>query len=127
MARRPSPWWSSWNITIVFLSRTKKEGAPWLGRSVTSGSARQIFRTRSSACFAPFTLLSSARRRRVVYFRHDSKALLGARGLCRRRAVRRRAHPHHRAGGRDRARGARLAVRQQLARRAVGRRVPGHV
>ena len=28
--RMPSPWWSSWNITNVFLSRTKKVGAPWL-------------------------------------------------------------------------------------------------
>jgi hypothetical protein len=28
------------------LSRTKKVGAPWLARSFTSGSARQIARTR---------------------------------------------------------------------------------
>ncbi len=41
----PSPWWSSWNITNVFLSRTKNVGAPWLGRSVTSGRARQAART----------------------------------------------------------------------------------
>ena len=27
-ASRPSPWWSSMNITKVFFSRTKNDGAP---------------------------------------------------------------------------------------------------
>src|SRR3954454_2851102 len=49
MASRPSPWWSSWNITNVFLPRTNQVGEPCDGRSVTSGSARQSSRTRSSS------------------------------------------------------------------------------
>ena len=44
MARRPSLWWSSTNVTNVFLSRTKNVGEPWLRRSVASGRARQMRR-----------------------------------------------------------------------------------
>ena len=49
MPRMPSPWWSSWKYTNVFLSRTKKHGVPWLSRSLVSGSARAIRRTAASA------------------------------------------------------------------------------
>src|SRR6476469_6102754 len=45
----PSPWWSSTSIAIVFVSRTNHAGEPWLGRSVTSGSASQTVRTRASS------------------------------------------------------------------------------
>ena len=40
------------NMTNVFLSRTNQHGAPWLGRSVASGNARQSARTRFSAASA---------------------------------------------------------------------------
>ena len=48
MASRPSSWWSSTNITKHFLSRMKKAGPPWLGRSEVCGSARQADRSRAS-------------------------------------------------------------------------------
>jgi hypothetical protein len=36
-------------VTNTLLSRTNQVGAPWLGRSVTSGKDRQIRRSASSA------------------------------------------------------------------------------
>src|SRR5437879_256740 len=41
-------WWPrSQNVTNTLLSRTNQVGAPWLGRSVTSGRAVQMARRRS--------------------------------------------------------------------------------
>ena len=51
IAKRPSPWWLSRSMRKHFLSRMKNDGAPWLGRSVVSGSARQTVRRRSSTAF----------------------------------------------------------------------------
>jgi hypothetical protein len=48
IAKRPSPWWSVSTMTNARLPRTKNVGAPWLGRSLVSGSARQILRIRPS-------------------------------------------------------------------------------
>lgn len=45
----------SWRWQIGRLSRTKEPGAPWPSRSLTSGSARAIARTRSSALFVTTT------------------------------------------------------------------------
>ena len=73
-ASRPSPWWSSRNITNVFFSRTKNDGAPWLSRSVTSGRARQAARTRSNGVSA---VPSCALRRRDPEERHDAILALG--------------------------------------------------
>src|SRR5262245_40525131 len=76
MARRPSPWWSSRNMTNVFLPRTNHVGEPWLNRSVASGRSRQIRRTwaRASAAVASEYMARSVAR-----------------------ASRRRPHPDHRA------------------------------
>ena len=52
MARRPSSWWSSRNVTNVFLPRTKNVGEPWLRRSVASGRSRQMRRISASAAAA---------------------------------------------------------------------------
>src|SRR5919108_2441532 len=61
IASRPSPWWLSRNIASVLWSRTKNAGDPWLGRSLVSGRARQIARTRFSAsAFSSSALSSSA-------------------------------------------------------------------
>src|SRR5215212_439870 len=46
------------NIAKAVRSRTKKVGAPWLSRSLLSGSARQARRTRDSAAARSATLLS---------------------------------------------------------------------
>src|SRR5438105_2447039 len=50
IANRPSPWWFVITIRKARLPRTKKLGAPWLRRSVVSGSPRQISRIRVSVC-----------------------------------------------------------------------------
>ena len=60
MASRPSWWWSSRNITNVFLSRTKNVGDPWLGRSVTAGRSRQMRRISASAAAAVASLYTVA-------------------------------------------------------------------
>ena len=52
-ARRPSPWWSSWYITNDFLPRTNQVGAPWLGRSTTSGNATQMALTCANSSMVP--------------------------------------------------------------------------
>src|SRR2546429_7634023 len=48
IAKRPSSWWFVSTIRNAPLPRTKNVGAPWLSRSLASGSARQIFRSRLS-------------------------------------------------------------------------------
>src|ERR671937_1906521 len=48
IAKRPSPWWFVTTITNARLPRTKNVGAPWLRRSLVSGSARQSSRIRPS-------------------------------------------------------------------------------
>src|SRR2546423_3034619 len=48
IAKRPSPWWLVSTIRNARLPRTKNVGAPWLRRSLASGSARQILRSRLS-------------------------------------------------------------------------------
>jgi hypothetical protein len=64
MARRPSPWWSSRYVATVFLPRTYQVGAPWLSRSVTSGSARHTARRR--ARMSSDTVRESASIARVI-------------------------------------------------------------
>jgi hypothetical protein len=49
-AKRPSPWWFVTTMTKARLPRTKNVGAPWLGRSLVSGSARQMLRIRPTVC-----------------------------------------------------------------------------
>ena len=48
IAKRPSPWWFASTIRNARFPRTKNVGAPWLRRSLTSGSARQSLRIRAS-------------------------------------------------------------------------------
>src|SRR2546423_3178474 len=46
IAKRPSSWWFVSTMRKARLPRTKNVGAPWLNRSLVSGSARQMARTR---------------------------------------------------------------------------------
>src|SRR5919197_240561 len=49
IAKRPSPWWFVSTMRKARLPRTKNVGAPWLSRSLVSGSAKQIPRIRFNA------------------------------------------------------------------------------